>query len=162
MSWGISGSHLKGSSAKRDNGVALIFVLVILLVATLIGLSAVNSTLLGTQVAANSSESRTAFQGAESLLAFTKRLTIDDVGPLISLSPTSVSVDSSDLAASSSMAETTLSAIIRYEGCRICAGNSNPCFYFRARAELDRNISGASARHEQGFFVPGTGNGCPL
>lgn len=146
----------------RQQGVALIFVLVILLVATLIGVSSLNSTMLDTQVASNTSETHTAFQAAETLLTVVRTAPISIFSESLSGGAGSVTTLSIDTAVTDNFPNTDLQATLEYIGeGTVAFGSSISKFKpqrFEADARVQRLGSGARANHEQGIVVlsPGT------
>lgn len=145
----------------RQGGVALIFVLVVLLIATILGLSAVNSSLLDTQVAGNASETHTSFQAAETLLAITRSSPSNTFSNAITIAPTTVSI-SVPAPVASEFSDTAMTATLNYVGeGTVAFGSSIGKFkpqQFTARGTVTRTNSGASATHAQGIVVlsPGT------
>lgn len=150
------------SCANRESGVALIFVLVVLLVTTIIGVSGLNSTMLDTQVAGNASETRTAFQAAETLLAGARSADMSIFSSSIVQGIGSVTSLSIDSAMISSHTNTDLQSTLRYQGAGTVAFGSSITKFkpqrFEASAQVQRLGSGARAIHEQGIVVlsPGT------
>ena len=149
-------------SGARQRGVALIFVLVILLVATLIGVSSLNSTMLDTQVASNTSETHTAFQAAETLLTVVRTAPISVYSESLSSGVGSATRLSIDTAVSDSFPKTGLQATLEDIGeGTVAFGSSITKFKpqrFEATARVQRLGSGARANHDQGIVVlsPGT------
>jgi len=147
-------------TSQRQHGVALILVLVVLLVTTILGLSAVNSTLIDTQVAGNASEARTTFQASETLLAVVRNQPISKYSEAIIGGTTLSIAPPSDV--SSALPSTTLGATLRYEGeGTVAFGSSIGKFkpqMFKSVGTATRDVSGASASHAQGMVVlaPGT------
>lgn len=150
------------SSANRESGVALIFVLVVLLVTTIIGVSGLNSTMLDTQVAGNATETRTAFQAAENLLAAARSSDVGVFSSSIVQGVGSVTTLQIATAMQNSHANTNLQSTLRYQGAGTVAFGSSITKFkpqrFEARAQVQRLGSGARATHEQGIVVlsPGT------
>ena len=147
-------------TSQRQHGVALILVLVVLLVTTILGLSAVNSTLIDTQVAGNASEARTTFQAAETMLAVVRSQPINKYTEAI-VGATTLSI-ATPSAVSGAFPSTTLGATLTYEGeGTVAFGSSIGKFkpqMFRSRGAARRDVSGAAATHAQGVVVlsPGT------
>jgi type IV pilus assembly protein PilX len=146
---------------RRQGGVVLVLVLVVLLITTLLGLSAVNSTLLDTQVSGNASEAHTAFQAAETLLAVTREEPPSTYSKAITIAPTTVNI-SVPTEVSGKFLDTTVGASLNYEGEGTVAfgstiGKFKPQL-FRSRGAATRDVSGASATHAQGIVVLSPGN----
>ena len=150
------------TSSHQERGVALIFVLVVLLITTIIGISAMNTTMLDTQVASNASETRTVFQAAETLLAAARNSDIALFSAAISGGPGNVTTLSIDPVVASGYSNTKLEAKLMYVGeGSVAFGSSIGKFKpqrFEVSAHVDRLGSGATANHEQGVSVlsPGT------
>lgn len=70
-----------GSKPSRQQGIALVISLILLLLVTIIGVSAVKMSSIDTQVAGNSIYSTLVFQGAESALS--RSVTVNDINNLI-------------------------------------------------------------------------------
>lgn len=145
----------------RQQGMVLIIALVVLLVVTILGTSALTSTVVDIRVASNSSESYAAFQAAETVLedsqeditTFQNSITAG-LGTPVSLS---VATDVSDL-----YPNTTLTATVEYvsEG-TVAYGSSIYKFKpqrFIVRGDASRDGSQAQAIHQRGIAVlsPGT------
>jgi Tfp pilus assembly protein PilX len=147
---------------RRERGVALIFVLVVLLITTIIGTSAMRSTMLDTQVAGNASETRTVFQATETLLAAARNSDITVFSAAIAGNPGNVTTLSIDPVIASSYSNTNLEAKLTYVGEGTVAFGSSIGKFKPQRFEVSANVerlgSGATANHEQGVSVlsPGT------
>ena len=150
------------SSVNRESGVALIFVLVVLLITTIIGVSGLNSTMLDTQVAGNDSETRTVFQAAENLLASARSSDISVFSSSIVQGVGSITTLQIATNTLNSYTNTNLQATLRYQGAGTVAFGSSITKFkpqrFEANAQVQRVGSGARANHEQGIVVlsPGT------
>ena len=152
----------QNKAPDRDRGVALIFVLVVLLITTIIGTSAMTSTILDTQVASNASETRTVFQAAETLLAAARDSDITVFSAAISGVPGTVTTLSIDPVVSSRYSHTDMQTELTYVGEGTVAFGSSIGKFKPQRFEVSANVerlgSGATANHEQGVSVlsPGT------
>jgi hypothetical protein len=77
--------NMQSNFARRQGGVALVVALILLVVMTLLGLSAMDSVMLETKMATNAQERAYAFQIAETVLAESEQL-FDDADAISSLS----------------------------------------------------------------------------
>lgn len=142
---------------KKQDGAILLIAIVMLLVITIIGVTAVNSSSIKTQVAGNSMFSMLVYQGAES--AISKSTTFKNLIDSTPLAPSALTVAASTLPDESITAGATLSssAKVMYEGifdCPVTSGTISStivkCRLYRVDANSRIKATNARSHHIKG------------
>lgn len=143
---------------KKQSGVVLLVAIILLLVITIIGITAVNSSSIKTQVAGNSIFSMLVYQGAESALA--KSTNFKNAVESVAMAPNDFVVSAEDLQdeAISGGASLKSNARIKYEGifdCPITSGRITSttvkCRVFKVDANSRIEATNARSHHIKGI-----------
>lgn len=151
---------------RKQKGVVLLVAIVLLLVITIIGVGAVNSSSIKTQVAGNSMFSMLVYQGAESTLAKTlSSVDIKNIKDLMNSPGNSMNVPAAILPDENIMAGATLTsdATITYEGvfdCPITSGRITSsivkCRLYKVDANSRIQSTNARSHHIKGVALDWT------
>lgn len=142
---------------KKQKGVVLLVAIVLLLVITIIGVTAVNSSSIKTQVAGNSMFSMLVYQGAESALS--KATNFNNTIDSVILAPGELIIPGAVLPDENITAGATLNstASITYEGIFDCPINSGrisstmvKCRLFKVDATSRIRATNARSHHIKG------------
>lgn len=142
---------------KKQKGVVLLVAVVLLLVITIIGVTAVSSSSVKTQIAGNSMFSMLVYQGAESTLS--KSVNFKNTIDSIVLAPEGYPVPGNFLSSEAITAGATLtsSANVTYEGIYDCPVSSNrisssnvKCRLFKVDATSRIQATNAKGHHTMG------------
>jgi len=150
---------------NKQQGAVLIWSIVILMILTIVGLSAVKVSGVSTQITGNSLFSMLVFQGAESSLGKTAK--IHYIKMAIEKLPTkAITVPSGDLPSESAVKGKLESTVIvswrRYQGCPInssASSSTQKCHYFDIEAQTALSGTGARTNHILGVAKPGPSTG---
>lgn len=146
---------------KKQQGAVLFVAIILLLVITIIGVSAVNSAGIKTQVAGNSMFSMLVYQGAESTLAKSQDMYYINKARAASLLvvPTTYSVPAADLppeniAAGGTLISTSEISFLEVSDCSVSSVATSatmPCQKYLIDAESQLKLTNARDRHLQGL-----------
>lgn len=141
-----------------EGGAALVISLMILLIMTVLGLSAIKTSLLDTRIVANLKEQRIAFQMAETGLELKLQTLVDGLGDFESAYTAADGKDTSSISTGDlGMTDSTISIEIEALGLGGYAkGSSIPKFMvsrFSIKATATRTGSKAVAVHRRGVDV---------
>ncbi|HFC92587.1 MAG TPA: hypothetical protein ENJ51_07215 [Leucothrix mucor] len=154
-------NHVK--SNDKQQGAILIWAIIILLILTIVGLSAVKTAGIGTRITGNSLFTMLVFQGAESALG--KTANIHYTTEAVNNTPSrEIEVPSADLPAETASKSTLKSGVsVAWQGYRKCPLTSigmsttvSPkaggvaCQYYDVNANTSLSGTGARARHTLG------------
>jgi type IV pilus assembly protein PilX len=156
---------LRMMNYKKQQGAVLLVSIILLLVITIIGISAVNSSGIKTQVAGNSIYTMLVYQGAESALAKTASDSdLFNLAEALLKSPGSHTVDAAfylppeNIAAGGTLIS---NADISYDGIFGCPAASGmatsttiDCQIFKVDAVSRLKLTNARDRHIQGIAIP--------
>ena len=162
----MSGKINTLQSMKRQQGVVLIVALVLLLVITILGVSAINISKDQTQVAGNSMYTLLVYQGAESALARSvtgkAQMNIKDAaaaGGAFTVPSSHLNDSNEKINGIAKMDSSATITPLQGSSCAIVSGNANStgsgfkCRVFRVSAEAALALTGARTRHIEGREV---------
>ena len=147
---------------KKQSGAVLLIAIILLLVITIIGVSAVNSSGIKTQVAGNSMFSMLVYQGAESTLAKTaSNKDITNLASALAATPPTITVPATYLPAEYVSAGGTLSSTskVDYLGLFECPTSGMAtstlmkCKIFSIDATTRLQATNAKDRHVKGVGI---------
>ena len=153
------------SVLNKQQGAALIWSVVILMILTMVGISAVKMSGISTQLTGNSIFSMLVFQGAESSLGKTTKIYY--IKKAIEETPVKqIDVPASDLpdeSASKGVLKSKVNVAWKnYQGCPINSSaysSVQKCHYFDVEAQTVLSGTGARANHTLGVAKPGPATG---
>lgn len=153
------------SLLNKQQGAVLIWSVVILMILTMVGISAVKMSGIGTQITGNSIFSMLVFQGAESSLGKTTKIYY--IKEAIEKKPIKKidvpALDLPDENASKGKLKSQVSVAWKsYQGCPISSSaysSIQKCHYFDVEARTVLSGTGARANHILGVAKPGPATG---
>ena len=156
----IRSTQIVIKGAKKQQGVVLIVALIMLLVITIIGVSAVSRSSIGTQVAGNSMYSMLVYQGAESAIARSMTGTNQkNIKAAAIASPLDISTQLPAEAVTGGgtmVSRGTVSAIGKFD-CPIVSGmassSSIKCNMFEVDIQTNLAATAANAKHAEGRAI---------
>jgi len=153
------------SFQKKQQGAVLIWSVVILMILTMVGISAVKMSGISTQITGNSIFSMLVFQGAESSLGKTAKIHYIKMA-IEKLPSKAIDVSASDLPDENASKGKLKSQVnVAWKGYQDCPINSSAyssiqkCHYFDIEARTTLSGTGAKTRHVLGVAKPGPETG---